>query len=215
MSALTVVMYHYVRDRARNRYPGLKVRSVEEFDGQLDYITRHYRVCDTRAVLAAARGEGPLPPNACLLTFDDGLLDHFTTVFPRLVERGLPGSFYVPVAAVESRRGLGTHKNQIVLAAPPHPARGAPPPPHPIPDPPPPPPPPPSRGRAGPSRGRSRPPPSGAKPRSPGRSPPAAPASISRAWSARGRQSSQRWSAPCPPTSMPARTMVRSWARSR
>ena len=78
---------------------------MEEFDGQLDYITRHYRVCDTRAVLAAARGEGPLPPNACLLTFDDGLLDHFTTVFPRLVERGLPGSFYVPVAAVESRRG--------------------------------------------------------------------------------------------------------------
>jgi peptidoglycan/xylan/chitin deacetylase (PgdA/CDA1 family) len=116
VSALSIVMYHYVRDGARTRYPGLKVRSIEEFDGQLDYITRHYRVCGTRDVLAAARGERRLPPNACLLTFDDGFLDHFTVVLPRLVERGLSGSFYAPVAAVEERRVLDTHKIQIVLA---------------------------------------------------------------------------------------------------
>jgi peptidoglycan/xylan/chitin deacetylase (PgdA/CDA1 family) len=116
MSALTIVMYHYVREAARARYPGLKARSIEEFDGQLDYLTRHYRVCSTRDVLAAARGECVLPPNACLLTFDDGFLDHFTVVFPRLVERGLSGSFYAPVAAVEERRVLDTHKVQIVLA---------------------------------------------------------------------------------------------------
>ena len=116
MSALTIVMYHYVREAAGTRYPGLKVRSIEEFDGQLDYLTRHYRVCGTRDVLAAARGEGVLPSNACLLTFDDGFLDHFAVVFPRLVERGLPGSFYAPAAAVEERRILDTHKVQIVLA---------------------------------------------------------------------------------------------------
>jgi peptidoglycan/xylan/chitin deacetylase (PgdA/CDA1 family) len=117
VSALSIVMYHYVRDSSRTRYPGLKVRSIEEFDGQLDYITRHYRVCGTRDVLAAARGERRLPPNACLLTFDDGFLDHFTVVLPRLVERGLSGSFYAPGAAVEERRVLDTHKIQIVLAA--------------------------------------------------------------------------------------------------
>jgi peptidoglycan/xylan/chitin deacetylase (PgdA/CDA1 family) len=116
MSALTIVMYHYVRDLAHSRYPGLKARSIEEFDGQLDYLTRHYRVCSTRDVLAAARGERVLPPNACLLTFDDGFLDHFAVVFPRLVDRGLSGSFYPPVAAVEERRVLDTHKVQIVLA---------------------------------------------------------------------------------------------------
>ena len=125
MSALTIVMYHYVRDRARTRYPGLKVRSVEEFEGQLDYITRHYHVCGMEEVRAAARGDHGLPPNACLLTFDDGLRDHFTTVFPRLLERGLPGCFYPPVAAVEARRVLDTHKIQIILAAAPEPALGA------------------------------------------------------------------------------------------
>ena len=85
MSALTIVMYHYVRDLARSRYPGLKALTVDAFDGQLDYITRHYRVCSVRDVVAATRGEHRLPPNACLLTFDDGFLDHFTTVLPRLV----------------------------------------------------------------------------------------------------------------------------------
>lgn len=123
MSALTIVMYHYVRDRARTRYPGLKVRSVEEFEGQLDYITRHYRVVSTRDVLAAARGERALPPLACLLTFDDGFLDHFATVLPRLLERGLTGSFYAPAAAIEGRRVLDTHKIQIILAAAPDPPR--------------------------------------------------------------------------------------------
>lgn len=116
MSALSIVMYHYVRDRAQTRYRGLKVRSIEEFDGQLDYITRHYRVCSLSEVLSAARGERPLPPRACLLTFDDGFLDHYTVVFPRLAERGLPGSFYAPVAAVEERRVLDTHKIQIILS---------------------------------------------------------------------------------------------------
>lgn len=116
MSALTIVTYHYVRDRSRTRYPGLNVRSVEEFEGQLDYITRHYHVCGTEDVRAAARGDRALPSNGCLLTFDDGFLDHFTTVFPRLTERGIPGCFYPPVAAVEARRVLDTHKVQIILA---------------------------------------------------------------------------------------------------
>src|SRR5206468_139537 len=58
-----------------------------------------------------------LPPNACLLTFDDGFLDHFTTVLPRLVARGLTAGFYPPAAAVEGRRLLDTHKIQLILAA--------------------------------------------------------------------------------------------------
>ena len=116
MTAVTIVMYHYVRPRDRGRYPGLKVRSVDEFEGQLDYIVRHYRVCAMSEVVAAVRGRDALPANACLLTFDDGFIDHYATVFPRLVERGLPASFYPPVAAIESRRVLDTHKIQIILA---------------------------------------------------------------------------------------------------
>jgi peptidoglycan/xylan/chitin deacetylase (PgdA/CDA1 family) len=117
MSALTIVMYHYVRDLTRSRYPGLKALTVDAFEGQLDYIGRHYRVCSVREVIAAARGEDRLPPNACLLTFDDGFLDHYTTVLPRLVARGLTAGFYPPAIAVEGRCLLDTHKIQLILAA--------------------------------------------------------------------------------------------------
>jgi peptidoglycan/xylan/chitin deacetylase (PgdA/CDA1 family) len=117
MSALTIVMYHYVRDLARSRYPGIKGRTIEEFDQQLDYIQRHYTVTTTRAVVEASRGGRPLPPNACLLTFDDGFLDHYTVVFPRLLGRGLSGSFYPPAVVTTGGRVLDVHKIHFILAA--------------------------------------------------------------------------------------------------
>jgi peptidoglycan/xylan/chitin deacetylase (PgdA/CDA1 family) len=117
MSALTIVMYHYVRDLARSRYPGIKGRTIEEFEGQLDYIQRHYTVTTTRAVVEASRGGRPLPPNACLLTFDDGFLDHYTVVLPRLLVRGLSGSFYPPAVVATGGRVLDVHKIHFILAA--------------------------------------------------------------------------------------------------
>jgi peptidoglycan/xylan/chitin deacetylase (PgdA/CDA1 family) len=117
VSALTIVMYHYVRDLARSRYPGIKGRTIEEFEGQLDYLRTHYTVTTTRAVVEASRGGHPLPPNACLLTFDDGFLDHYTVVFPRLLARGLSGSFYPPAVVAAGGRVLDVHKIHFILAA--------------------------------------------------------------------------------------------------
>jgi peptidoglycan/xylan/chitin deacetylase (PgdA/CDA1 family) len=68
-------------------------------------------------VLAAAQGRAALPERACLLTFDDGLLDHFTVVFPRLLRRRLTAGFYPPAAPVLERRMLDVHKIHAILAA--------------------------------------------------------------------------------------------------
>jgi peptidoglycan/xylan/chitin deacetylase (PgdA/CDA1 family) len=117
MSVLTIVMYHYVRDLERSRYPAIKARTIREFEAQLDYLASHHTVCSTADVVAAVRGERALPPSACLLTFDDGLIDHFTAVLPRLVARGLTASFYPPVAAVAQSTVLDTHKIHFILAS--------------------------------------------------------------------------------------------------
>jgi peptidoglycan/xylan/chitin deacetylase (PgdA/CDA1 family) len=114
--SLTIVMYHYVRDLAGSRYPGIKGQTIVEFEGQLDYVQKHYTVTTTRAVVEASRGGRPLPLNACLLTFDDGFIDHYTIVFPRLLARGLSGSFYPP-AVVTGGRVLDVHKIHFILAA--------------------------------------------------------------------------------------------------
>ncbi len=110
-------MYHYVRDFRWTRYPRIKGLPTERFAGQLDYIRRHYTVCGTTQLLAAMRQGESLPPNPCVLTFDDGFIDHYVTVFPLLRERGLVGSFYPVGMTVAEHRVLDVHKLHFVLAS--------------------------------------------------------------------------------------------------
>lgn len=114
---LTIVMYHYVRDLAKTRYPGIKALETDQFSGQLDYIERNHTVCSAQQVIAASRDEDELPRNACFLTFDDGLLDHYVTVFPMLEKRGLTAGFFPPARAILERKLLDVHKIQLVLAS--------------------------------------------------------------------------------------------------
>ena len=86
-------------------------------------ISRHIIRCSLSRITAAARGEGDLPPNACALTFDDGLADHYTTVFPRLLERRLTAAFFPPAGPVVEHRVLDVHKIHFLLAAAPDHAR--------------------------------------------------------------------------------------------
>src|SRR5437899_10307727 len=112
---LTVVMYHYVRDLPRTRFPAIHGMRLEHFEGQLDYLTKHYTILDVREILAAIRGETTLPRNACLLTFDDGFLDYYTVVFPCLDYRRLPTVLVLPVRPIGERQTLGVHWVHFVL----------------------------------------------------------------------------------------------------
>lgn len=114
---LTIVMYHYVRDLARSRYPAIKGRTVADFKGQLDHIARHHTVVTAEHVIAATKGETDLPDNAAWLTFDDGYVDHYANVFPLLDARGWQGSFFVPAQPVLEGRLLDVNKIHFVLAA--------------------------------------------------------------------------------------------------
>ena len=113
--ALTIVMYHYVRDLAR--YPGIKGRDTASFQRQLDYIESHHTVVTAEEVIAAAKGGPALPDNALWLTFDDGYADHYNNVFPLLQERDWQGSFFPPARAIENRELLDVNQIHFILAA--------------------------------------------------------------------------------------------------
>jgi peptidoglycan/xylan/chitin deacetylase (PgdA/CDA1 family) len=115
--SLTIVMYHYVRDLVRSRYPGIKGRTLDEFKRQLDHIAGRYTVVTAQQVMAAIRGEEPIPENAVWLTFDDGYLDHYTNVFPLLLKRGWQGSFFPPSQTVRDGKLLDVNKIHFILAA--------------------------------------------------------------------------------------------------
>jgi peptidoglycan/xylan/chitin deacetylase (PgdA/CDA1 family) len=114
---LTIVMYHYVRDLERSRFPAIKGLSLERFRRQLDYIGSRYTPVTVEAVLASMEGTARLPENAILLTFDDGYSDHFANVFPLLDARGIQGCFFPPAQAILEHRVLDVNKIQFVLAS--------------------------------------------------------------------------------------------------
>lgn len=100
-------MYHYVRDGAR-----VHARTVAELDAQLDHVARNYTVVRLEDVRSRV-----WPDDACLLTFDDGLVEHLDVVAPALARRRLSGVFCPPGAAVLERRVLDVQKSQFVLAS--------------------------------------------------------------------------------------------------
>lgn len=114
---LTVVMYHYVRPMPDSRGWRVAGRTLEQFEGQLDHLARHYVPVGLAEVLAAARGEAVLPPRAALLTFDDGLTDHARHVAPRLADRGWSGVFFATSRPAREGIVLDVHKIHALLSA--------------------------------------------------------------------------------------------------
>jgi len=115
--SLSIVMYHYVRDLARTRYPAIKGRDLAAFRGQLDYIARHHTVVTAEQVMAALKDREPLPDDAAWLTFDDGYSDHYAAVFPLLHERGWQGSFFPSAGTVLHGQLLDVNRIHFILAA--------------------------------------------------------------------------------------------------
>ena len=117
-SGLTIVMYHYVRDLARSRFPRIKALTVDAFRGQLAYIANHYQIVTMESVLDALENGGSgLPPRAALLTFDDGYADHYNTVLPILDQLGVQGSFFPPARPVLEGVVLDVNKIHFILAS--------------------------------------------------------------------------------------------------
>lgn len=112
---LTVVMYHYVRPIASSRYPAIRGLETADFEGQLDYLQRHYHPVTAAQVIAAGRGEVDLPPAPVLLTFDDGYKDHFNAC-QLLKRRRMTGVFFPPAAVVRERTILDVNKVHFILA---------------------------------------------------------------------------------------------------
>ena len=94
---------------------------VREFRAQLDHIASRYSVVTAEQVIAAVERNTDLPRNAVWLTFDDGYLDHYTTVFPLLHDRGWQGSFFPPARTIVNRELLDVNKIHFILAAQPDP----------------------------------------------------------------------------------------------
>lgn len=121
---ITVVMYHYVRDIARSRYPDIKGLTIQDFRKQLKVLQEKHTMVTVEECLDYLEDPASysnFPDNAALLTFDDGYMEHFTEVFPILNNYGIQGAFFPPVQSASERKALDVNKIHFILAASPKP----------------------------------------------------------------------------------------------
>ena len=109
-------MYHYVRDLQNSRYPDIKGMDVSLFKKQISFFKEHFNPVTIEETIAAYDKGYKLPENALLLTFDDGYIDHFTTVFPILHENKIQGSFFIPGKTFTENVLLDVNKIHFILA---------------------------------------------------------------------------------------------------
>jgi hypothetical protein len=111
------MMYHYIRDPgdAAESGSGIAGMPVAVFEAQLDELAKQHTFVSWREVQMALRGEGSLPASACLLTFDDGVLDHYINAFRILRRHGLSGLFFILDRSQPDGLVLG-HKIHFLLA---------------------------------------------------------------------------------------------------
>jgi len=106
---LVVLNYHGVLegDRGaadRNIYG--TTTSTHEFDGHLAFLKRHFHPVRASDVERWAHGERELPPNAVLVTFDDGFRNNLTHAAPLLARYGVPAILFVSTGYLGTRRVL-------------------------------------------------------------------------------------------------------------
>ena len=109
---MKVIMYHYVRNSSSD-FPELYYLHKEDFIRQLDYFANEYGFV-SREEFSDALKTG-IAPKGVVLTFDDGLREHYNEVFPVLLQKGLWGAFYISTAPYKTRKLLDVHRIHVLL----------------------------------------------------------------------------------------------------
>jgi len=96
-------------------YHGVAPQVAAELAAQLRYLARHFKVVSLGTMLdRIMNGSYPLA-DEIVLTFDDGLRNNLTVVYPILRELQLPATMFVCPALVESGEWLWNHEMRCRL----------------------------------------------------------------------------------------------------
>ena len=108
-------MYHYVRPKTNDEYENIKSLEVNEFEKQIKYFKKNFKIIGIDELLTNIHNEKN-SDNTILLTFDDGLKDHYEYVYPILKDYQIKGIFFPSVEPLIENNVLDVHKIQFILA---------------------------------------------------------------------------------------------------
>tara|TARA_B110000444_G_C18836328_1_gene596179 strand:+ start:1846 stop:2760 length:915 start_codon:yes stop_codon:yes gene_type:complete len=108
------IMYHYVRELKSSKYPRIKGLDYSCFLDQIDYLKKTYRILSIEDFI---NNDFDNSKKNCVLTFDDGYIDHYEYIFPTLIENNIKGAFYTPVDTINENVLLDVNLIHIILAS--------------------------------------------------------------------------------------------------
>ncbi|MDX1979552.1 MAG: polysaccharide deacetylase family protein [Bryobacteraceae bacterium] len=115
-TALRVVMYHYVRDLPHTPFPRIKGMLTSDFVRQVRDLKERYEMATLESAMAFLHGRYQPSRDLCLLTFDDGLKEHWSECTPVLADHGVQGLFFLITECVENQRVAPVHMNHFLMA---------------------------------------------------------------------------------------------------
>jgi peptidoglycan/xylan/chitin deacetylase (PgdA/CDA1 family) len=113
---LHVATYHYVRDLPRTRFPKIKGMLLDDFRNQVKAITESFEMATIESSIAFLTGKYSPRRDLCLMTFDDGLREHYADVTPILAERHVQGIFFLISSCLEDGIVAPVHMNHFLMA---------------------------------------------------------------------------------------------------
>jgi len=114
-SNIYIVMYHYVREIKKSKYPNIKGLEFTDFKKQINFFIKNFNVL-TNDDFVEIINKGKIPKKkSVLLTFDDGYNDHWKFVYPYLKKRKITGNFYCPVDVIKNKLVLDVNKIHFIL----------------------------------------------------------------------------------------------------
>ena len=110
-----IVMYHYVRNIKKSKYPNLKGLEFSDFRKQIIYLKKNFNILSNNQFIEILNSRKIPKKKSILLTFDDGYRDHFEYVFPFLKKQNVPAVFYPPIMCVKNKAVLDVNKIHFIL----------------------------------------------------------------------------------------------------
>lgn len=111
---MEVVTYHYVRNFDK-KFKYFRFLEFKNFKRQLDYFASKKRFVSKEEFINLVEKRIKPPKNSILLTFDDGVIDHYKYVYKELKKRNIFGIFFISTLPLEKNIFLNVHKIHLLI----------------------------------------------------------------------------------------------------
>ena len=110
-----IVPYHYVHN-TKIGFPKVYTKNIRDFKKDIRYLSKKYKIISLRDYVLYLNDKKDIPEKTCILTFDDGLADHYDNVYPILRRKNIPATFFVSTLPLQDKQVLPVQMLQCLLA---------------------------------------------------------------------------------------------------